>query len=356
MNRNRIFSVVAILAVAGLGLTALMAAREVGDKSADPPAKATTAGKSLVCMAYIDTDDRVVGIFPDNFPMSSRVTEVLVKEGDIVTAKQKLLKLDTELLDLKVKEAVEAIAAANEEVEKAAAMIRAHDNTLKVLEKEILSSEATLEAKREELDQAQRAFKAGSINAVQLKLPEAAFKAAELTLSAIRLKHDLAKLESPTYLLRLAEVGKRRAEILKSEAQHARDQMACKAPADGKIIRSFVSEGSTFTIQSREPAFWFLKQGPLSPLIVRAEVTQEFARRVVKGQTAIVKDESDSKQEWRGKVVKVGDHFLSKRQGNTGLLDFMPTSDDRVLECIISLEQVAEMPRFGQKVRVTLGE
>jgi multidrug resistance efflux pump len=353
MNRNRIFSVVAVLAVAGLGLTALMAAREVGDKTTDPPAKPVVAGKKLVCQGSIDTDDRITSIFPVNFPMSSRVIAVLVKEGDMVTAEQPLLKLDKELLDLKVNEAADLIAAANAEAEKAEALIRAHRSRLEVLDLELSAEEAKLEAKKKELDEAKRAVKNGQRNSVELEAPEAAVKAADLTLRAKRLELDLAKPESPIYLRSQAKANQGHAEILKREAERARDQMSCKAPTDGKIVRSFVSEGSTFTIQSREPAFWFLKKGPL---IVRAEVTQEFARRIVKGQTATVQDESDSKQEWRGKVVKVGDHFLSKRQGNTGLLDFMPTSDDRVLECIISLEPVAEMPRFGQKVRVTLGE
>jgi multidrug resistance efflux pump len=232
-------------------------------------------------------------------------------------------------------------------------MIRQHKSQLEVLEKELDAEEAKLDARRKELDAAKKAVEFKQKSPIELEASEAAVKAAGLTLSAARLKLEKAKLEEPTYLRTLAEANKQGREIVKCEAEHARDQMACKAPADGTIIRSFVSEGSTFTIQSREPAFWFLKKGPL---IVRAEVTQEFARRIVKGQTATVQDESDPKQEWHGKVVKVGDHFLSKRQGNSGLLDFMPASDDRILECIISLEPVAEMPRFGQKVRVTLGE
>ena len=139
---------------------------------------------------------------------------------------------------------------------------------------------------------------------------------------------------------------------MKTEAEHARDQLACKAPADGKILRLFASEGMSFGPTSREPAFWFLKKGPL---LVRAEVTQEFARRIVKGQAATIQDESDSSQAWSGRVTKLGDQFLPKRAG-AGMFDFMPTSDEPVLECQISIELNAGEPgpKFGQKVRVTL--
>ena len=47
-------------------------------------------------------------------------------------------------------------------------------------------------------------------------------------------------------------------------------------------------------MQSREPAFWFLKKGPL---IIRAEVTQEFADRVTKGQSADDRGRGGSKAE-----------------------------------------------------------
>ena len=88
---------------------------------------------------------------------------------------------------------------------------------------------------------------------------------------------------------------------------------------------------------------------------MRAEVTQEFAGRIVKGQPATIQDDSDSSQTWKGRVTKTGDQFLPKRAG-AGIFDFMPTSDDRVLECQISIDVASGEagPKFGQKVRVTL--
>ena len=129
--------------------------------------------------------------------------------------------------------------------------------------------------------------------------------------------------------------------------------VACKAPADGTIIRSFVSEGQIFQPTSRDPAFWFIKDGQL---LIRADVTQEFARRVVKGKAAKIEDEADSSLVWHGRVTKIGDQFLPKRHGGNSPFDLMPVSDDRVLECQISIDvgpgQAA--PKFGQRVRITL--
>jgi multidrug resistance efflux pump len=353
--KRRITTLAAVVGLAALSVTVLVAAREAGDKSHDSPVKPANGLKKLVCIGHVDVKDRVVAIYPDNFPQPAKVTEVLVKEGATVTAKQPLLKFDNEMLVLKVQEAEAAMKAASADQEKADAMIRAHQSQVVVLEKELLAEEAKLDAKKKLLEETRRAVKLGQRNPVELEEPEAAVKAADFTLIAARLKWDNAKVEEPTYLRRAAEASLRRAEVLKAQAEHARDQMVCKAPANGRIIRSFVSEGHLFGPASRDPAFWFLKEGPP---IIRAEVTQEFANRVTEGQSAKIEDEADPKQFWKGKVVKVPDQFLPKRFGNTGLVDLMPVNDERVLECQVSIElgPGETPPRYGQKVRVTLGE
>ena len=141
----------------------------------------------------------------------------------------------------------------------------------------------------------------------------AALREATLNLEAAEVKWKGLKDEVPNYLVELAQQGVERAQNLKAQAERVRAQTTCTAKADGKIIRSFVSEGSQFGPMSREPAFWFVKKGPL---LVRAEVTQEFAGRVAQGQAAVIQDESDDNQEWTGKVTKVGDQFLPKRHSS----------------------------------------
>jgi multidrug resistance efflux pump len=204
------------------------------------------------------------------------------------------------------------------------------------------------------LEQAREAVKNGFKNKVELLVSQANVKAAEKNLVAARMKVETQKAEPPTYLVDLANAGITRASELKRQAERALAQATCTAKADGKIIRTFVSEGSSFGPTTREPAFWFLKKGPL---LIRAEVTQEFSGRVTKGQSATITDESDDKLVWKGWVTKVGDQFLHKRQSNGSALDIFPVNDDRVLECIVSIDPAeGHAPlRFGQRVRISLG-
>jgi len=55
-------------------------------------------------------------------------------------------------------------------------------------------------------------------------------------------------------------------------------------------------------------------------------------------------------------VTKVGDQFLPKRHSSGSALDIFPVNDDRVLECLVSIEAPPGLapPRFGQKVRITI--
>src|SRR6516162_1921131 len=127
MTRNRVVAALALVGLVGIGLTLLAAAGQPTGKTTEPAKPASTAtDRHLVCLGYVDTEERMVGIYPDNFPQASQLTKVLVKEGDDVREGQKLLELDTEMYALKVSETDAGVKAAEADLAKARAMIRAH--------------------------------------------------------------------------------------------------------------------------------------------------------------------------------------------------------------------------------------
>ena len=353
MTRNRVVTALALVGLLGLGVTVLVAARSPNDKAADPP-RAEPPLKKLVCLGFVDAEEPRISIYPDNYPQPSQVLKVLVREGDRVKKGDPLLELDRSMLELKVNEADIAIRAANEELARANALVATHKVEVDYLEKVWKAKEGAVEAKRKDLEKVKKGFEAvGNTDRLQLEAAQAALIEAELNLDAAKVKWLGMKDLAPTYAISLAQQGVKRAQNLKAQAERARDQVACTAKADGRIIRTFVSEGSSFGPATQQPAFWFVKDGPL---LVRAEVSQEFAGRVKEGQTATIEDETDDKQQWKGRITKVGDQFLQKRHTSGSAVDIFPVNDERVLECLVSIEREPGKPgpRYGQKVRIKI--
>src|SRR6185437_1091695 len=89
------------------------------------------------------------------------------------------------------------------------------------------------------------------------------------------------------------------------------------------------------------------------PRMVRVEVEQEFARRVLPGMAAEVQDDTDSSRRWKGKVLRVSDWATQRRT----ILQEAPTLHDvRTVECLITLDQeqfrTQPQPRLGLRVQV----
>ncbi len=359
--KRRILTVAYSVGAVALIVGFLTAAKEVADKGAPAPAPEPARpsnGKKMVLIGYADNLDAIVRIYPDNFPQPCKVTKVLIAEGDTVRAGQPLLELDDRYVQLKIAEAVTGVEAAKQEKVKAEAAVKGQEPQVNAANNELSSKTEELNAKKVTLEEEKRA--AGLMNMTAaikaaLDTAEANVKAAEFMLEASRWKVKGLKDHNPKYLVDLAEAGVKAAENKLDQAKYAAEQYFCKAPADGRIIRSFASEGMMFGPATREPAFWFIKN---TPLILRCEVNQEFARRVAKGTAGRIEDDADPTLAWKGKVVRISDQYLAKRAGGGNGAVLFQASDDRILECIVSIDLGPNdtPPRYGQKLRVTLGE
>lgn len=358
MSRRRLLTICYSLGLASLAVSLLVAAKGSGDAKPESaePARPASNGKRLVCLGFADTDDPIIRIYPDNFPQPTKVTKVLVAEGAAVKSGQKLLALDDRIALKKVEEATIGVEAAKQERAKAEAMFKAHLPQVNSAKSEYLSKEQDLNTKKTELVETQRLFKiGGQKNESELEAAASAVKAASFMLESARWKLKGLEDHNPRFLIDLADAGVKRAENVLEQAKLAAESYSCNAPADGKIIRSFASDAMVFGPHSREPAFWFIRD---TPLIFRCEVNQEFARRVSKGQVGKLEDDADPTQVWKCKVLRVSEQYLTKRSAGGAGPDLLQVNDDRVLECITTIEVGPNElpPRYGQKLKVTLGE
>jgi multidrug efflux pump subunit AcrA (membrane-fusion protein) len=370
MFRNRRILLLAV--VLGVGITVvsfLGAARLTGGDTSpkgNGDAKATShngepARGAVICLGTIDGQQRAFGLFPNNFPQPSEVKQILVKEGETVAHKQKLLQLtlapDTVLADLAVEEAQSAVEEAEALLAQANQALEAHQFAIDVQSAIVDARRLELNSKQLEMPELERAAKAGVKTKEQLESTKEGIKALEKGIEAEDKKLAGLKKIRPTTKVDQARAALKRAQDNLKKAQHIRDPIFLEAPSAGRILRSNVAIGTSFGPQTREPAFLFL---PGSTLIVRAEVEQEFITRIAKGAPAIIEDYSNSGVQWKGRVLEIAPAFLPKRTPGQANLDVLnPANDSNVLECIVSVERTAgspqEAPPVGQRVRVYVG-
>jgi multidrug resistance efflux pump len=141
------------------------------------------------------------------------------------------------------------------------------------------------------------------------------------------------------------------AETKLTQARLAAENYVLRAPGDGTILRVLADEGSVFGGQSRQPAVWFQPQGPL---VVRADIDQEFVSQVRVGQVCELQDETSPTRTWTGRVVRLAQAYLPKRP--MPMNDAILTTDPaRTLETVIEVTSAGDVPLLvGQRVRVTI--
>jgi len=371
MRSNRVITIAVLLGIVIVAVTFLGAAHMSGDDAAKsakdhrPSPQVKPDGVIVFGLVDLNSGLGLLPIYPETFPQPSRVAKVLVKERDQVKKGDKLFELDPELAQLNVKKAEGGLAEAQAALKQAQATVLQADKMLETHQVAIMSMEKTVEGKSKELDAANiklkdagtKLNKVGADNDAEYQSAKKSYEAAEQALQAERIKLDgmktitpMAKKDEALAAVERAKAAITVQEAVLNEAKYGLRMMSVTAPVDGQIIRSSVAEGLTFGPQTREPALSLLPKGDF---IVRAEVDQEFASRIAVGQDAVIHDDGNSALKWTGKVLRISDAFLPKRNASTapgGLL----LNDSRVLECIVSING-ADQIRPGQRVRVSIG-
>ncbi len=131
-------------------------------------------------------------------------------------------------------------------------------------------------------------------------------------------------------------------------AEYEVEQRVVRAPLDGFIIRRMARPGDGASTLNVTPLFWFV---PKTPHIIRAELDENFVRKVKKGMQAEIVPEADESQKCCGKVIRLGHIFGPKRQAQD---DPQERADVRVIECVLSLDNQDLL--IGQRVYVKFKE
>ncbi len=311
-------------------------------KNSDPP----EIPDAITAHGFASGETGVVRIDPKQ---SGLVMEV-VGEGTEVEKGAVLLRTDNRLYAIKVDEAKAALRQAEELLKQAESL----PEKLKTKEEQIQNGISALAAQKREKqagfnERLEKAKREG------LKIAEYFRESLEEGIKAVEalIKVEESKQKEIRQTNVASEIGQAQANVDAKKAQlrlaeFARDECIVKAPAHGTILKVNVRVGELFAPNQYESAIEFLPKGPL---VIKAEILQEWGSRVRKGQEVVIEDDTYAGPTWKGRVKSLALQYAPKKRR---VFEPFQLNDARTLEAIIEILEGDANLRIDQRVRVNI--
>jgi len=308
-------------------------------------AEAEPAGSAVPlepeCLGRVDVEGGVRDLAPVR---GGRVAELLVKEGEDVSAGTVLLRLDEEPARLQILQAQAGRDAALTQLALAEEAARLHPGRIAAAEALWDGSSRRVAAAKEGLRLKERMHAQRLISDEELAAATEEVRALEAVARAEEKKLQGLREQNPALQVAQAQAEVGRAKALLAEPEYARTRCVLVAPGDGTVLRVLTGVGEV--VAPETPVLQF---APAGPRIVRAEVEQEFLHRIKPGQAVVIKDEIRPELSWPGRVQRVGDWFAPQPA-----LPRQPPrfADVATVECEITFDPPAPPLRIGHRVTV----
>jgi multidrug resistance efflux pump len=315
------------------------------DASSTSKALSSRPGKGVVCFGHVDLEHGIASLYP---LIRGRVTQVEVNENQEVSAGTILIRLDDYQARRVVQEAEADLLTAQELLGQARKLPRQQLARVSQQRAAIEAVQHRLDGGLALLARKRLLHKNRVANSAEVEGAEALVEEVRALKRVEEGKLRELELNDPSAGVKKAEanVKARRAQL--EQARRGLEECALKAPADGTVLRVLVSPGDVLGSQPKQPAVLFCPKGRR---LIRAEVEQEFADRVVLKQKALIQDDARGGRSWKGQVMRISDWYTQRRSVSLEPSQF---NDVRTLECLIALDPGQAPLRIGQRVRVTL--
>ena len=279
------------IAIAGIGLTATLAARlsqqaPIQPPPIDPPVKPYQSSVAACGIVEALSENVAIGV-----PEAALVTAVHVKVSDHVIKGQPLFSLDVREI-----EAEYAVNAAN-----------------------VFVAEATLQRLHDQLQRLKSVNDPRAVSQDEVRTRENDVHVAQAQLEAARalVKQSGARL----------------------------DRLLVRAPRDGAILQVNIRAGEYASVTPKSPAILL---GDVEHLQVRADIDEQNAPRYQSGQTATAYLKGDTTQPIQLKFVRIEPYVVPKVSLTGASTERV---DTRVLQVIYAFERPKDRPVYvGQQV------
>lgn len=329
-----------------LGVLLLLASLVVATMSLSSQAGTPADGQRWYSLGYVDIEGGVTALYPLQV---GRIQSIEAKENEPIKAGQPLFHLEDTVPALKVRQAEAALKAAQKQLAVAETRVEEASKQIAAQQEAIDAAKIEVDRARVARDQQERLKRDDLTVTASLENAELLLKKAQVGVRAEQKKLELAQAvkrqaESLVPVAR-ANIEGKQAQL--DEARNAVEECVVRAPADGTPLRILVNVGQVLGSNPRQPAIQFAAQ---RPLLVRAEVEQEFVGHVRKDQAVVIEDHVTGQECARGKVVSLARWFAPRRTASPEMLSM--NNDVRTLDCIITIGPAKQEIRIGQRVRV----
>jgi multidrug resistance efflux pump len=341
-----------VLLLASLVIAAVSLGSHTGNSSSSSTVAASTPAddQRWMSLGYVDIEGGVTPLYPSQ---QGRVMRIVAAENEPLKKDAPLFYLEDRVQTLKLRQAKDDLKAAKKRLALAKAKVKQVDEQIAAQGAAVAAAQIKVKrvgillAKKERLNKSNVADADEVRDAdFQVKEAEEGVRAEQRKLAAFQ-----AGREQAAGAAELAGIDIDAKEAQLQEAQNAVDECVVRAPADGTPLRILVSVGQVLGANPHQPAVQFAAD---RPLLVRAEVEQEFVGRVHKDQPVIILDHVTGQECARGKVVSLASWYAHRRSASSEMLAV--GNDMRPLECKVKIESTSQEVRIGQRVRVQFSE
>ena len=255
-----------------------------GEGSFSQKDKGVAAPPMTVCLGQADAELGVAKLYP---VVTGRVVAV-VEEGKEVKKGDILLRLDNKMAELKLQQANADLEAAQTLLAQAEKLPEQHQLTK---DQQQSAVDAVMNKRASTYQEYMGKKETKAIGPIFLSSYEFMVKMLDDMVKAEKAKLEELKLfdsQAGADIKRAqADVAFKKARV--EEAEFGLRECNLVAPSDGTVLRVLTQVGESLGTNPMGPAIQFCPKGPK---IIRAEVLQEWAYRVEKGQEVVIEDDT----------------------------------------------------------------
>ena len=316
-------------------------------RPAAPNSLVTIDELDVLCTGRVDSSGMVVSLEPSQ---AGRVLKIYAQENKPLDKGQEILRLDDSTAKARLLQATAGVDGAKVDLASAEKEAQRFPEQLEARRALGAAAKARVDQAKKLVEQRKAQQQITPLTKIEQEGLEAQVRELESLELADRLQlADIEKNLNPQWRIDAAKARLDAAKADQQLAQKSVEDCVMRAPSAGRILRLQTSEGALLMPGGYPAAIVFV---PAGPLVVRAELDQEFIGRVREGMTVEVRDDGRANGPMYPGRIKSMSRWVAQRR--TMILDPGEINDVRTVECLVELQSSIDELFIGQRMRVRI--